>query len=217
MIVQSDMNCTPHTMNKKKDPENYQSIPNQIASRKENVGNIVIDKLEKSLANTQDEALKSSFRIKAICHLAALGYNGQQIAAQLGISGTRVYKVLKSTSCQQQIEKIQHELYYADPQKMFMSILPKAVRTVKKVMLDKEEKGSTRVMAANSIMDRALGKPTQEIKHEGNAIKELFLALDKKMNPEKLEKDQFIEAEFKEVEENKPKKDDMDSWLDENL
>lgn len=140
--------------------------------------------------------------------MSALGLSRKQIATNLGISPERVSAICSSASGKAFISQIQKEMYFNDPQKMFLRMVPEAAKTVFKIMRDKEEKGSTRISAADVILDRALGKPKQEIQHEGSLIKELFSRLDQ-------EKEQpVIEVKAEQVEEVI---DPLDSWAKENL
>jgi len=176
------------------------------------------ENLKNQINSTKDAAEKQSMRSKAMIHMAALGWTKKQTAEYLGISPARVQAVLGTQSAKQQIFKLQEELFVRDPQKMFLQILPSAVKVAKTVMLSKKTTNSVKVDTAFRFMDRALGKPVQEIKHEGNAIRELFMALDRKNRGEDdvVKKDEPIDAEFKEVE-SEVKKDPLDNWLDENL
>src|ERR1035437_261943 len=174
--------------------------------------------MKSRLGKIENTAEKSSYRMAAMIHMAVLGWSPKEIALQLKITPTRVSAVLNSKSAKEQIYKGQQELFVKDPQKMFLNILPEAVNTARKIMKSKTTTASVRTDAAFKFMDRALGKPVQEIKHEGNAIRELFAALDKRNRGEEevtIKKD-AIDAEFKEIKSDVGK-DPLDSWLDENL
>jgi hypothetical protein len=44
----------------------------------------------------------------------------------------------------------------------------KAVKVLATIMEDKDQAGAARVAAANAILDRGYGKPTQAVNHGGN-------------------------------------------------
>lgn len=166
-----------------------------------------------------------SARVKAVCHMAAIGFNKREIAVSLGIPENRVSAVLSSKSAKAQIDKIQHDLFFADPQKMFRTEVPRAFRRVRKVLYGEKTKDNDVLKAADMIFDRALGKPKQEVAHETSSIKQLFEMLDKQtqdnskaieVTAKTVQQEQVIEAEFKEKQEEQPK-DDIDAWLSENL
>ena len=181
-------------------------------------------KTYKEKVDEQVAALKEapiSARVKAVCHMAAIGFNKKEIAVSLGIPESRVGAVLSSKSAKAQIDKIQHDLFFADPQKMFRTEVPRAFRRIRKVLYGEKTKDNDVLKAADMIFDRALGKPKQEIQHETSSIKQLFEMLDKQNQAPAVEAkpvspDQVIDAEYTVKTQEQPK-DDMDSWLLENL
>jgi hypothetical protein len=153
--------------------------------------------------------------------MAAIGFNRKEIAVSLGIPEGRVTAVLSSKSAKAQIDKIQHDLFFADPQKMFRTEVPRAFRRIRKVLYGEKTKDGDVLKAADMIFDRALGKPKQEVQHETSSIKQLFEMLDKQNQSSIIEVkpnpvEPVVDAEFKEKTDEQPK-DDMDSWLVENL
>jgi hypothetical protein len=48
-----------------------------------------------------------------------------------------------------------------------------AIQTILDVMRDKESAAASRIAAANSLLDRAFGKPRQELEHSGDAAQPL--------------------------------------------
>jgi len=181
-------------------------------------------KTYKEKVEEQVELLKEapvSARVKAVCHMAAIGFNRKEIAVSLGIPEGRVTAVLSSKSAKAQIDKIQHDLFFADPQKMFRTEVPRAFRRIRKVLYGEKTKDGDVLKAADMIFDRALGKPKQEVQHETSSIKQLFEMLDKQNQSSIIEVkpspvEPVVDAEFKEKTDEQPK-DDMDSWLVENL
>lgn len=180
------------------------------------------EKVDEQVAVLKDAPV--SARVKAVCHMAAIGFNKKEIAVSLGIPENRVGAVLSSKTAKAQIDKIQHDLFFADPQKMFRTEVPRAFRRVRKVLYGEKTKDNDVLKAADMIFDRALGKPKQEVQHETSSIKQLFEMLDKQNQEQsqaievtaKPVQEPIEEAQFKEKQEEQPK-DDIDTWLSENL
>jgi hypothetical protein len=164
-----------------------------------------------------DRAKPMAFRTRAIIHMTAMGVTKKEIARQMNLSEARIHHILSSESAKKEVERIQHEWFFQDPQKMFRAMVPKAAKRLNK-LISKEEKGSTQLGAIGMVLDRALGKAVQPVEVGGSAIKELLMALDKNNRPkeDKPGSTDIVEAEYKEIQPTQTK-DDMDSWLDENL
>jgi hypothetical protein len=54
-----------------------------------------------------------------------------------------------------------------------MPFADEAIQTILDVMRDKESAAASRIAAANSLLDRAFGKPRQELEHSGDAAQPL--------------------------------------------
>ena len=178
------------------------------------------EKVDEQVAILKDAPV--SARVKAVCHMAAIGFNKKEIAVSLGIPENRVGAVLSSKTAKAQIDKIQHDLFFADPQKMFRTEVPRAFRRVRKVLYGEKTKDNDVLKAADMIFDRALGKPKQEVQHETSSIKQLFEMLDKQEQKQVIEvksntvdQTSVVDADFKEKE--KQPGDEMDNWIMENL
>lgn len=133
---------------------------------------------------------KEKYRRKVICYLKAIGFKNKDIKTTLNCSLAEVYKTLKSESAQEEIERIQREIFVTEPAKMFEAILPEAVKVAVNAMMSKKVNTSIRVDAAFKFMDRALGKPSQQVEVSHNLIKDLIQKMDQ-TGPEPA-----IEADF---------------------
>lgn len=153
-----------------------------------------------------------SHRMRAIAHYAALGTRSGEIAAYLGISAGRVSTVLAMPECKQMVEDIQSRMFTKDPSVLFRNLAPSAARTLAEIMLDPEQKGSTRVSAADAILDRAYGKATQTVAHEAMGVAELFKLLD-----EEKKKRETIDVAGGTIEEAEIVEDKEEKWVKENL
>lgn len=157
----------------------------------------ITDRLEEAKAETEIVAYKGTpnmptkfkardqHRARLICYLKAIGFKNKDIAAAIGGTSAEVLRVLKSESAQDEIERVQQQIFVAEPAKMFETILPSAVRIAVNAMMSRKTKTSVRVDAAFKFMDRALGKPTQTVEHNTNLVRELItkIADDNKTEP----------------------------------
>lgn len=144
------------------------------------------DRIEEAHAETEIVAYKGTphtptkfkardqHRAKLICYLKAIGFKNKDIAAAISGTTAEVLRVLKSQSAQDEIERVQQQIFVAEPTKMFETILPSAVRIAVNAMMSRKTKTSVRVDAAFKFMDRALGKPTQTVEHNTNLIRDLI-------------------------------------------
>jgi hypothetical protein len=139
-------------------------------------------------------------RTMKIIWMMAQGVPHKKIAAEVGISYQRIKAITGSKAIMNEVQKVQYKLYGENPQRRFAALLPKAISVAESIMDNEKAKDSTRLAAAETIMDRALGKPAQsvEVNHNTN-IKLLFEMLDKKKNDQIAEKDDYSYIEFENV------------------
>jgi hypothetical protein len=99
-----------------------------------------------------------------------------------------------------------------------------SIDVVEGVMKDTQEKGSTRIAAANMIQERVMGKATQQIEVGGNLIREMFERLDKRQNviqtidvssPKQIEVNPKL-LNPPTLNDNK-EESEIDSWINEQL
>lgn len=166
--------------------------------------------VDHSVEVTPTSRPKERHRIRAAVNMAAIGLSADDISAQLGLSPSRVAAILKSPEAMGLIDDIQDKIYVKNFPGMVQKLVPKAMKTIVEVLDDSAEKGATRLEAAKTILDRAMGKPQQTIEHKGSQIRELFEQLDimKKTKTIELDKTTVIDAETT---------DSVDKWAMENL
>lgn len=143
---------------------------------------------------------RDKYRTRVICYLKAIGFKNKDIKNTLNCTLHEINKVLKSESAQEEIERIQREIFVSEPAKMFEAILPEAIKVAVNAMMSKKVNTSVRVDAAFKFMDRALGKPTQTVEHKTNLVKELITKLNNDREEPPLDADFF-------VVQNEPDKD----------
>jgi hypothetical protein len=149
-----------------------------VSRRKEVEESKVITAFKGEPRSVVGTASKEKYRRKIICYLKAIGFKNKDIKATLNCSLSEVYKVLKSESAQEEIERVQREIFVAEPAKMFEAILPEAVKVAVNAMMSKKVNTSIRVDAAFKFMDRALGKPSQQVEVSHNLLKDLIQKMD---------------------------------------
>lgn len=113
-----------------------------------------------------------------VAHLRACGLQPKEIATQVGLSVSTVNQYLASEKIQFEIRRLQHTYFGKDPMRRFQTMLQEAADVMEETMRDKQVKPSVRVMAADKILDRALGKPKQHLTVEGSLIRKVYESLD---------------------------------------
>lgn len=193
---------------KRDEPKKTPKLGDNVVNRMDEVKELITAKQGEPGApvGTPINPVKEKYRHRVICYLKAIGFKNRDIQRTLNCSLGEIYKVIRSQSGQDEIERVQREIFVSEPAKMFEAILPEAVKVAVNAMMSKKVNTSIRVDAAFKFMDRALGKPSQTVEHKGNLVKELIT----KISNEGLE-DAPLDADFfvvqNEVGDNKDKKD----------
>ncbi len=144
--------------------------------------------------------IRDLHRSKVICYMKAIGFKNKDIASSLGCTVNEIYRVLKSQFANDEIERIQREIFVTEPSKMFEAILPQAVKIAVNAMMSKKVKPNVRVDAAFRFMDRALGKPSQQVEVSHNLIKDLIQKMDQAGSEASIEADfDLLDTENKET------------------
>lgn len=123
-----------------------------------------------------------------ICFLAASGMTDVEIAKEMETSVNDVRMILSFERAQKRIDEIRTKDFGKNPKKWFdriEAILPEAIETAYELMIDPLQKGSTRLAAAESFMDRVLGKAAQKIEIEDSTVKDVLQKIDEIVSSEK--------------------------------
>lgn len=166
--------------------------------------------VDHSLEVTSTIRPKERHRIRAAINMAAIGLSAKDISDQLGLPMTRVDAILKSPEACGLINDIQDKIYIKNFPGMVQKLVPKAMKTIVEVLDCSEEKGATRLEAAKTILDRAMGKPQQTIEHKGSQIRELFEQLDLMKKSKTID----LKASDQKIDD---KTDIVATWAAENL
>lgn len=137
-----------------------------------------------------------------MAHMAAAGKRPKDIADELGYSYQRVALLLNGERMKFRVKELQYQLFGKNQQRRFETLAAKAIDSLEEVVSDAKEKGTTRVMAAKEILDRAYGKPKQTIEHRDSKISSLYDKLDDILGTKQKKKDDVIieEAHYSEVQ-----------------
>ena len=179
-------------------------------------------------------AKKTTHKEHLIAYLAAAGMSNTEIAKQTDIAPQTISVYLRSDRMQQMIKEKAYEMFGKGAAERFMRILPKAIETAESVMIDATQKGSVRAEVAFKFMDRAMGKPKQQVEHSVSNVRTLIEKLDelsiKGVEPQKTiattasSVDNIIDVEPESLPKEESKqdpdpvvKDEIDSWIDKNL
>lgn len=164
-----------------------------------------------------------------VCHLAALGYMGRDIARATNFGEQRISALLKAPEIQYQIQLIREiEMQGLGVAQMIDKLAPQAIRVVEGILTNPGAKLSLKHKAATDILDRKLGKAQQRVEHSGSLIKEFYQTIkniegEKKRDVPLAITTQVIEAETVEVSKvaaQAPKEEkpliETDKWFAEN-
>lgn len=156
---------------------------------------------------------------RAIAYLwASGGATHEQISMMLGRDIKEIQDVLNMDRIKLLVSDIRKKSAGKDHDLYFRRLLPDAIQVTESVMNDRTVKPGTRLAAASTIMDRALGKPNQNVEIGSSSIRQFLERLDQ-IERQKLESG-AIEVEGKRVhnvEEGELVEDPQAKWVKENL
>ena len=165
---------------------------------------------------------------ESMCYRHAMGMSVKKVAEEMEMSYSGVSKTLNSDICKFRVKEMQFQVFGKNHQKRFKSLIDSSIKTVQTIMEDNQNKPSTRLSAANTILDRALGKATQQIEIRDSSIKDIYNKMDEllgiKNKTIEAEVNNIEEADYVEIEAEKSKpieacedeKDDVDAWMEKN-
>ena len=121
---------------------------------------------------------KCSHVHEALIYMAASGATNKRIADDLGYTQSRISIILSKPEIKAKIKAVQQSLWGENADRRFSQLLPSAIDVAEEVLNNPNERSNLRVDVAFRLMDRALGKPKQEVTVEGNLIADLIHKLD---------------------------------------
>lgn len=152
---------------------------------------------------------------RAIVFLSVNCLTIDEIARELKIDVREVRVIHSSIRVQNRIERERAKKFGPGLGKKWIErihqILPEAIETAYEIMKDKTAKASTRLAAADSFIDRALGKATQYVEIKDSTFKELIEKIDEVARKEKAHL--TIEMSKEENCENQEEGNKIDQWV----
>lgn len=103
-----------------------------------------------------------------ICYMIAAGKSKQEVATQTGMSYSAVNQISKQPWFRTRYLAIIKEAGMDAVEAFVKGESIASLEVLREVRDNLEEKGATRITAANSLLDRALGKPTVHVESESN-------------------------------------------------
>ena len=105
-------------------------------------------------------------RLCLVCYMAIAGKTNKEIAKHLDISPAIVSSVLRQPWARKFITEEARAMAGGEVMDMLKGEAGKSVKTLIELRDDGNVLPSTRLQAANAILDRALGKPAQQVVNE---------------------------------------------------
>jgi hypothetical protein len=168
-------------------------------------------------------------RQRMIAFMAACGAGSPEIAESVGMTQKYIQEILRRPNVQTEIEKIQYRLFSNQAKTVFEEIMPSAIETALKIMLDENQKGGIRLNAAQDFMDRAAGKAVQRIEKEEkqlvsvligklqNTMSKAIASSAKEDNNDYIDIEPPKEEAAASEEEVEDDSIDVSEWVDENI
>lgn len=103
---------------------------------------------------------------RMMCMMKARGMSNREIAQSMGKSDAWVSQVLRAPWARQRIIEIQREIGMPAIAALFEGEVKDCIETMIEIRDNAKAALSTRLAASNSLLDRALGKPTQHIEQK---------------------------------------------------
>lgn len=117
-------------------------------------------------------------RTKLVAYLKANGKTNVEVANELDITPGAVSRICGSTLFKEYVNKIHYQQFGKRPDDQFKEILPEAVKVARDILHSDAINADTRASVAFKFMDRALGKPKQQVEVQNSLIRELFAQMD---------------------------------------
>lgn len=168
---------------------------------------------------------------RMIAWMSAWGLSSTKVAASLGVGSKYVSDLKKTEVFKRGLEEAQMQIFGQDPMKAIKKLVPQGISKVAQIMNDEGAKSSTRLAAAQDILDRGLGKAVQNLNVDSSSIRQVIEALDEMRKngsvPDITIEAQAVDAhsdhplskdmEAKKEEAPVPAMDEADAWIKANL
>jgi len=101
-----------------------------------------------------------------------------ELGRKAGLAAATVSKWAKRPDFRKWVRALQIHLGILTVDEEFKKLLPRAIEVTREIMVNHEERGSTRLDAATRIIERVMGKATQPVEHRGNLLKQVIAQID---------------------------------------
>lgn len=169
-------------------------------------------------------------RVKKAIAYTALGLKPAQAARMVGITPVTLKRALTSQAGAKELNRIYDAVIVEEAKKKIDEILPVAIDTAFQIMVNEKTKDSVRMEGAFRFMDRAMGRPTQTVEMTHDLVRRVYQRLDEirtvrsevstsdlKSSNSESTNDSAQVAVASAVVVVEEKKDEIDSWVEENL
>lgn len=163
-------------------------------------------------------------RLKRVCQLFAKGLRNCDVARELGYTEGRMSIILGQPRIQREIAKLQDRLFEKDTDTRIKSLLPDALDALEEILTDPTLEASKKENAAKWLLEKATGKPAQQVHTTGDFNISGFLDLIHKTREEggiidvtqaPSVKGALTEGQSADLEE--VEHDELADWVDQNV
>ena len=165
-------------------------------------------------------------RLKRVCQLFAKGLRNKDIAEQLNYTEGRISIIKHQPRVQREIAKLQDRLFERDTDDRIKSMLPDALDALEEILTDPNLEASKKENAAKWLLEKATGKPAQQVHTTGDFNISGFLDLIHKTREEghiidvtnkQTETEELTGEVTEAAEPEAPEKDELADWVAKNL
>lgn len=157
----------------------------------------------------------------SIAYMTVTGMKAGEIAKEVSMDPAYINQLMHSPPFQEFCQKIHWKIFGQDAQRRFKHILPKAIDTAENLMKDEMVKPSIRKDIAFGFMDRALGKPLQQVEVHTSSIKDLLLLMKERKKAVDLKQaesnNQDIELKAVHAAPASEEMNEVDKWVFQNF
>lgn len=126
---------------------------------------------------------KINHRLRLVAELAARGYDQKEIRAVTEFSQSYLSMALNSPTVQTEIKLIREiEFQGLGVSDNIDRLASAAIKTIDNILNDSSAKQTTKLRAAQDILDRKLGRAKQQIEVKGNIVGEFYKLLQQHSN-----------------------------------
>lgn len=132
------------------------------------------------------------------------GFNKTQIAKHLDLDYIHLVTITNSPLFKDEYRRLRNDREENISKARIHGMFGDAIMTIKEVMNDREEKGSTRLQAASYVIDQSVGKAKQDLEVKSTVLSDVLIRIE-----------ELKSRSVSEIEPSLDKpKDDIDNFVD---